>query len=172
MGLALFISFPIEAAVHSGTGQVLRAVIVSGYLFGVLRVYRSPVQPWFHVHLLRLSFWSLCAGLWLPPLLPDHSLAALHLTFIGGFGLMTMIIATRVVTGHCDAEGLWQGNRLAVVIPIGLIAGSVPVRLAADLFPLFYFECLAAAGALWLVGVTLWGLICLPKLGPSHVTPN
>ena len=172
VGLALAISFPIEVAVHSGAGQVLRAVIVSGYLFGILRVYRSPVQPWFHVHLLRLSFWSLCVGLWMPPLLPDHSLAALHLTFIGGFGLMTMIIATRVVTGHCDAESLWQGNRLPIVVPVGLIALSVPVRLAADMAPLLYFECLAAAGVLWLAGVGLWGLIFLPKLGPSHVSPG
>ena len=172
VGLALLVSFPIEAAIHSGAGQVLRAVVVSGYLFGVLRVYRWPMQPWIHLHLLRLSFWSLCVGLWLPPLLPDHTLAALHLTFIGGFGLMTMIIATRVVTGHCDAEDLWQGNRLPVVVPVGLIAVSVPVRLAADLAPLVYFECLAAAGVLWLAGVALWGLIFLPKLRPSHVSPD
>ncbi len=172
VGLALLVSFPIEAAGHSGTGQVLRAVIVSGYLFGVLRVYRSPAQPWIHVHLLRLSFWSLCAGLWLPPLLPDHALAALHLTFIGGFGLMTIVIATRVVAGHCDAESLWEGNRLPVVLPVGLIALSVPIRLAADLVPLIYFECLAVAGILWLAGIALWGLIFLPKLGPSHVSPD
>jgi uncharacterized protein involved in response to NO len=88
VGLALLASFPIEVALHAVVGQLLRAVIVTGYLFGVLRVYRSPIHPWLHLHLLRLSFWSLCAGLWIVPLLPGYSMAALHLSFIGGFGLM------------------------------------------------------------------------------------
>jgi uncharacterized protein involved in response to NO len=172
VGLVLLASFPLEVAVHAGVGQVLRAAIVSGYLFGVLRVYRAPTRPWLHLHLLRLSFWSLCAGLWLAPLFPGATLAVLHLSFIGGFGLMTIIIATRVVTGHCDAEQLWEGHHWPVAVPVSLIALSVPVRLLADVAPQFYGECLASAGVLWLAGVVLWGVVFIPKLGPSHVTPD
>jgi uncharacterized protein involved in response to NO len=172
VGLLLLASFVIESALHAATGQILRALIVTGYLFIVLRVYRAPLIPGLHLHLLRMFFWSLCAGLWLSPLLPDHALAALHLTFIGGFGLMTIIIATRVVTGHCDAEVWWDEGRWPVILPAALIALSLPVRLAAHVVPQFYFESLAAAGGLWLAGIILWGVIYIPKLGPAHITPD
>jgi len=172
VGLLLLASFPLEVGVHGTVGRVLRAAIVSGYLFGVLRVYQSPIRPLIQPHLLRLSLWSLCAGLWLAVLLPGYSLAALHLTFISGFGLMTIVIGTRVVTGHCDAEALWDDNRLIAAAPAGLILLSLPVRLAANVAPQFYFECLAAAGALWLAGVVLWGVLFIPRLGPAHITPD
>ncbi|HCV22805.1 MAG TPA: hypothetical protein DGN59_05045 [Candidatus Latescibacteria bacterium] len=172
VAVALLTSFVLESGWHAATGQVLRAAIVSAYLFGVLRVDRTPTNPWIHLHLLRGSLISLCLGLWLPPLFPQHALAALHLSFVGGFGLMTIIVATRVVTGHCDAERLWVGNHWPVSLPALLIALAVPVRLAADIAPLYYFQILAVAGSLWLAGLVLWGLYFVPLLRPSRVTPD
>lgn len=172
LGLLLLATFPLEAGGFALAGQLLRALIVTSYLMLVLRVYRTPERPWLHVRLLRLSFLSLCAGLWLAPLWPAVYLAAMHLTFIGGFGLMTVIIATRVVTGHCDAESLWDEQRWQVTVPASLVALSVPARLLADLVPQWFLPAIAAAGALWLSGLFLWGVVFVPMLGPSHVTPD
>jgi uncharacterized protein involved in response to NO len=172
LGLLLLLSFPVEAAGHGRLGVALRAAIVTAYLFGVLRMYRPPTQALVHVHALRLSFFSVAAGLWLAALVPDTNNASLHLVFVGGFGLMTFVIATRVTVGHGGFEALWEGNRSATIVPLALIALSTPARLAADAMPALYFELLAAAGALWLAGVAAWGLVFVPKLAPWHVAPD
>jgi uncharacterized protein involved in response to NO len=172
VGLLLLFSFPLEAAGFARAGVLLRAVIVTWYLFGVLKMYRTPTQALVHVHLFRLSFLSVAAGLWLAALVPYPNNASMHLMFVGGFGLMTFVVATRVTVGHGGFEELWDSNRMATVAPLMLIALSVPTRLAADALPYFYVELLAAAGILWLAGVALWGLVFVPKLAPWHVAPD
>ena len=79
---------------------------------------------------------------------------------------MTFVVATCVTVGHGGFEELWENNRAAAFVPLTLITLSVPVRLAADFLPHFYFEFLANAGILWLAGVALWGLVFVPKLAP------
>jgi uncharacterized protein involved in response to NO len=113
---------------------------------------------------LLLSTFFIEAGL--------RQLGALHLSFVGGFGLMTFIIASRVVIGHAGFEPLWQGHRPSLMIPLALIALSTPVRLAADAFPDNYAEWLGASGGLWVLGVAIWGLVFLPKMLPHHVAPD
>ncbi|MED5415845.1 MAG: NnrS family protein [Candidatus Latescibacterota bacterium] len=81
---------------------------------------------------LLLSTFFIEAGL--------RQLGALHLSFVGGFVLMTFIIASRVVIGHAGFEPLWQGHRPSLMIPLALIALSTPVRLATDAFPDNYAE--------------------------------
>lgn len=172
LGLVLLASFPLEAAGYARAGLLLRAVVVTGYLFGVLRVYRRPTQARLHIHLLRLSFWSIAGGLWLAALAPGPGAASLHLTFVGGFGLMTFVIATRVTVGHAGFEDLWEQERLVVAAPLLLITFSVPLRLAADAFPKYYLALLAAASAMWLGGVVVWGAVFIPKMAPWHVAAD
>ena len=172
VGLLLLLSFPLEAAGFARAGVGLRAAIVSWYLFGELKLYRAPARGLLHTHLFRLSFYSVAAGLWLVTLVPIPASASLHLMFVGGFGLMTFVVATRVTVGHGGFEELWETNRAAVIVPLTLIALSAPTRLAADALPAFYFELIVGAGALWLAGAALWGLMFVPKLAPWHVAPD
>lgn len=170
-GLLLLATFPL-AVKYPTTGLALRAALVSAYLLGVLRLYRTPWQPWPQLHLMRWSFLSLCAGLWWAAADPFGAAAALHLTFLGGFGLLTMIVALRVVTGHCDREAWWDGARPAVWLPAGLVALALPVRLVADVLPAARSAWLALAGLLWAAAWVLWLALYLPRLGPSYVTPD
>jgi hypothetical protein len=50
------------------------------------------VQPWG----LVVSAWFLVVGSWGWALWPAHALDLLHLAFIGGLGLTTLLIETRV----------------------------------------------------------------------------
>lgn len=173
LGIMLLASFLVEAAVNPRLGMILRALIVSGYLLIVLRVYRPPTQNLFHLHLLRLSFFLLPLGLWIGAFgTATQQLSALHLTFVGGLGLMTFIIASRVVIGHAGFEDLWDNHRVPLALPLGLIAIATPVRLAADAFPAHYAQWLGASAAAWLLGVALWGIWFIPKMSPRHVAPD
>ncbi|MBT4096479.1 MAG: NnrS family protein [Gemmatimonadetes bacterium] len=173
LGLLLLVSFFIEAAGARQAGLILRATIVTGYLLTVLRIYRVPTTNLLHVHLLRLSFVMLLLGLWVAAIAPPpHQIASLHLTFVGGLGLMTFVIASRVVIGHTGFEDLWQSHRAALVIPLSLIALATPLRLAADALPDHYTAWLGASSAAWVGGVALWGVIFVPKMSPRHVADD
>ncbi len=173
LGLVLLASFYIEAAGAQRIGLILRAAIVTGYLVIVLRIYRVPTSNLMHLHLLRLSFIMLALGLWVAAMQTgQQQVAALHLSFVGGMGLMTFIIASRVVIGHSGFEDLWQNHRAGLVVPLSLIALTTPVRLAADAFPEHYVTWVGASSGLWILGVTLWGIVFVPKMSPRHVAPD
>lgn len=171
VGLLLLASFPVEAAGYPTVGIALRATIVTGYLFGVLRVYRRPHQPRVHLYLMRLAFWCVPAGLWLM-LAPGKPIDSLHLTLAGGFGVLTFVVATRVILGHAGFDELWARDSVRINLPLSMITLSVPMRLTAAAVPEHATMLAAFAGLLWIVGVGLWAIVLLPKVAPWHVAPD
>lgn len=171
-GLALVASFLVETSGAVEAGRLLRAAVVTGYLLAVVGIYRLPVRRRWHLYLLWLSFWCVPGGLWLAGLFPDHELQALHLTFVGGFGSMTLVIATRVIAAHCGFERYWDQNTwpLATLTLCFLLA--LLTRVTAEFFLDYYFGMLHMAAGYWLTGAVVWGLVFVPKMMPWHVAAD
>ena len=55
-------------------------------------------------------------GIALAGLVPDYRVPALHVTFIGGFGLMAFAVASHVAYSHLGLESLRDGRPAAVVL--------------------------------------------------------
>ena len=72
-------------------------------------------------------------GIALAALWPEYRIPALHVTFIGGFGLMAFAVASHVAYGHLGLESLRDGRPAAVVLAGGGIVLAMLARLAADL---------------------------------------
>ena len=167
-GILLFLSFWLEAGVSPLAGKALRAAVVSFQFFGFARIHRTPQPSLWTTHLLRASYWFTVLGLWLAALWPAQEIAALHVTYIGGFGLMILIIGVRVITNHGGLESWWVTLRYPLIaIALGT-AAAMAFRIAAPLLGAKYLSLLAAAALAWLVALLTWGVLLLPRVTPRH----
>ncbi|NKB71175.1 MAG: hypothetical protein GKR89_29235 [Candidatus Latescibacteria bacterium] len=171
-GLLLLGSFVLEAGWDPVWGRLLRAVVVAGHLLVAVGIHRLPRRRLGHLYLLWLSLWCLPGGICLAGLFPAYEVAMLHITFIGGFGLITLVIASRVVVAHCDLEAMWDRHAGRLVWPGLLLLLSAAARVGADLLPQRYVFFLHGGAGLWLIGLVLWGRAFVPKLGSGDISPD
>ncbi len=162
--LAFLGSFVLEAAGWLVMGYALRSFIAICVLVLAGRLHLPPTQPGLHRRLAWLGAWCVPTGLALVAALPGYKQAGLHVTFIGGFALLTFAVSTHVVLSHGG-----QGARLARA-PWQLVALAAGVGVALAFRVVLVFEpsrfslwAGLAAGAfllamlawVWLVGGTL-----------------
>ena len=171
-GLGLMLSFWVEAGFSTWLGKGMRALAVSSHLVKAVGITRTPGQRLWHLRFLWISFWCVIGGLWLAALFPEYEIPALHVTFIGGFGLMTLTVATRVIVAHCGFEALWERDSKAILVFGFSFLLALLSRVAADLFPDYYFGILYVGAGFWLTSALTWGLVFLPKVAPWHVTQD
>lgn len=171
-GLLIAVSFPISSAWSERWGYMLRGVVTLAYLFWALGLYRRPVPIQLHVRLLWISFWCVPLGLLFAALFPGYRTTLLHLTYAGGFGLMTLIIATRVVVAHCGFDDFWDRGSVAVYGVVVAASLGVVIRVWAPFWPILYWGTLALAAGFWLLASLIWAAVFVPKLSPRHVSPD
>jgi hypothetical protein len=151
-GVLICASLIIESIGWVRVGPLLRAgVVAAGIGFGA-GAWRAPAKPGLHRRLVSVS-----------GLLPDYRVPALHILFIGGFSLMAFGVATHVVFSHLDLEHLALGRPTAIAVLGVSFLLALLTRLAADASAT-YFQHLAWAASLWLVGSGVWLASLAPKL--------
>ncbi len=160
---ALIAAFVLEAAGHPAAGALVRALAGSSILLLVWKLASGPGRR----DLSAFAMWGagvcVLAGLWLLVLLPGRPMAGLHVVFIGGFGLLTFAIGTRVVVAH-GRHGLAAEPRVFGPLAAAGVAGAFLVRLAAERFGAHAFLLYGIAGALWSAAWILWGIGALPRI--------
>lgn len=154
-------SLAVEAGGGERWGELLRAAVVAA---GTRHAWKRPARPGAHRCLIHTAIILLPCGLVLAALLPDYRVPALHVTFMGGIGLLVMAIATHVSLGHLGMGAAASGRPRFVVVVGASILLALLARLAAD-FSHTYFDHLAWAAGIWLVGGAVW----LRALAPSLV---
>jgi uncharacterized protein involved in response to NO len=102
-----------------------------------------------------VALWLQPVGLVASALLPEMRVAALHVTFIGGFGLLALAVGAHVVLSHAGLEHLRERTPWPVPIWAGAIALALLARLVAD-WSDTYFAHLASASAAWILGSLVW----------------
>jgi uncharacterized protein involved in response to NO len=156
----------VAAAVYDGAGHPVAAGWLRAFPGAVLgflvwKLFRRPGRP----DLLSYSIWSagwlIVTGLWVAALFPNRALLGYHLVYVGGFGLLTMGIATRVVVTH---GGYPMAHERYVLRPaaVGAVALALAARAAGDLAPDVGPALYGVAGTLWIVGWILWSLRAIP----------
>jgi hypothetical protein len=88
-------------------------------------------------------------------LFPDYRVPFLHVTFIGGFGLLAFAVATHVTAAHLELPDIRDGRSPVVAIIAAAVLTAMAGRVIADATG-SYFEHLAAAGAVWITGTAIW----------------
>jgi uncharacterized protein involved in response to NO len=160
-GLLVFVSFIVEQSGWTRAGPLLRAVVVAVALGAGAGAWHPPAKPGFHRRLAWVSVWCVPTGLLVSALWPDYRVPALHILFIGGFGLLAFAVATHVSLTHLGLDHLASGRPPAVVaLAIGFLF-ALSARLAADASDT-YFGHLGWAAAAWLLGSAVWFAFLLP----------
>ena len=154
----LVASFMLEAWGATRLGPLLRAGTAAWYLLVEIRWRRHPgAAP--RGTLTAGLFWALglgLAGLLLTALLPERRLAVGHLLYAGGFGLLMLVVASRVVFGHSgELEGFAErGWRPRLLLFLAVLATLT--RASADFLPAVLISHHIYAALTWAAVVLFW----------------
>ncbi len=158
------IGFAIEVAGHAQLGYLTRALAVSYIALAHWKIWRRPKSNGPHAFWLWLSTLSVSLGVWAPALWPAHAVDGLHLVFIAGFGLMILMVATRVTLAH-GGHGLDLEKKSKILSVVAwLLLLSTATRVIAIMMPKTYNHHLAYAALIWCVAILLWASVFLPKI--------
>lgn len=160
---ALVGAFALEAAGLAQAGMGLRALASVAMVGWVWKLWRRPGRPTVPAWSMWVAGWMVPLGLAIAAASPLLLLAGLHVTFIGGFGLLTIAIGTRVVIAHgrfpISDEPLTLDPQVALGLGVGLA-----LRVVADLDAARMTAWLAASGLAWCLAWALWISRALPRI--------
>ena len=157
VGLALHAGGSVRAGLILRGGAALAVLCAGG-------AWRRPSRPGRNRQLLRLATWMIPVGLVSAAVFPEHRVAAMHVTYIGGFGLLAFAVATHVTLGHSGYTKDQAGRPHAVAWFGALFAAAMLIRSVGTVLSSEYFELLGVAAAMWLAGASVWALYLLPKM--------
>ena len=160
-GVAVIASLVAEAAGSIHLAPVLRGLVVGGTLVRGAGIAEVLEAPGWNRRVARLGAWLVPLGPILAGLVPDFRIAALHVTFLGGFGVLAFAVATHVTAAHLDLVELRDGRPWVVAVLAGAMLVAMVGRITADGVAT-YFEHLATAGALWIGGTACWLVYLVP----------
>src|SRR5690606_8225364 len=90
--------------------------------------------------------------------------ALLHLTLIGGFAVITFVVATRVVFGHSGNIALLKGRNLWLLFALALMLFGMATRISGDYWPRIMASHYIYGAISWISGVLIWAWYVLPKV--------
>src|SRR6185312_3901992 len=90
-------------------GALIRGA-VSGLVVVASGAWRAPSRPGVNRRLLWAASWAIPLGLLAAAAFPDARIEALHVTFVGGFGLLAFAVAAHVTLGHTGDAAAQSGK--------------------------------------------------------------
>lgn len=151
-------SFAWEARGHAGSASLLRAVAAGAYL-GWEVPWRRQRGAAPRGTLARGLCWALACG-WTGTVVagwfPAWRIGLSHLLYIGGFGLLMLIMASRVLCGHSGPPSAFsrRGRLPQVFVSAALLAAAT--RASADIWPRIARSHHIYAAILWTLVAILW----------------
>lgn len=164
LAAVLALSFVVEGAGHARLGDTLRAVVATIFVTLVWKLTRLPGRRAHGAWAMWGSGWLVVLGLSLAAAFPPQAVGFRHLVFIGGYGLLTLAIGTRVIVGHGRHPVSDEGRVLSGLV-VTAVAGALAARVAADwLPPAAQPHAFATSAGLWIIAWLAWGFGVLPRI--------
>lgn len=151
-------------AFHSRAAQVIRCVAAGAYLVTTVPFHSAKVPNVTLTICLRAALVLLIAGLVFPLFSPLQRVAGLHVIFVGGFSLITITVATRVVLGHSGNSHLFPTPLPFLLTAALLIVAAAVLRAFGDFVPMTRNHWLNGASYAWMLGAAVWAWRVLPKV--------
>ena len=157
------LSYLIEAFVDLNSGLLFRSAVVLFVMLSYWKIHVLPVKRTRLAWGLIISAWLMLIGLW-GSLWSMYRIHFLHVFFIGGLGLMTFMIAVRVILSHGNHGLVLESKSKVIPTVIGLVFAAALTRLSAGFIPAVYLSHLAYAATVWCVAVALWAMVFVPRI--------
>lgn len=113
---------------------------------------------------LRLGILCLLGGMVATALMQQQKIALEHTLYIGGFGLITMMVATRVIYGHSGQGQQFQKWIKPLVVLVVLLLLTMATRVSADFMPRVRISHHVYAAILWVLVSIIWGIAVVPSV--------
>jgi uncharacterized protein involved in response to NO len=163
-GFVISGGFLLEAYGHPTGGHLFRALGVSAYLIREIPLHRAREACGDLAIGLRLALLALPGGLALAGTFPAAYLGLMHVFFMAGVGLITFIVASRVLFGHSGQSKRFTSRLPAVRGLIICTVTGLALRVGADYPSAGRFDIYAWAAVIWIGGVAAWALATLPRV--------
>lgn len=164
LGISFLLSYLIEAFASRFIGMILRDLIIIFIAIIPWKIFLLPKRKAVHAFGLWISCWFLMAGHVGASLFFNYKIHFLHLFYIGGLGLMTLIIATRVTLSHGGHDVRLEIKSKILYGLIFLLVLAALTRFSAGFLPAEYQSHLLYAACLWIIGISWWAIAFLPKI--------
>ncbi len=164
VGLFLMVSYGLEAAGWPRVAVTVRAALIAGYLWRELPLERlrwswHGVQWYLLVGLACLPLGVLASG-WLP----GWRVALGHVELLGGFALIALGVATRVVFGHSGERAQLERFHGPLTMAAVLMLTGLVNRVTGDMVPTTLASHYLYGALCWLAGLLLWAVRVLPRV--------
>jgi len=163
-GALIVASFVIEAAGWPRSGHLLRFGTALGYALAMIPLHRDLRRSSTPGLAARVAFLSLLAGLLAVGLWPAQRTGLLHLTLIGGFAVITLVVAMRVVYIHSGQQARLAERNRWLILAVGLMLFGMATRISGDLWPAVQASHFGYGALAWMAGVLVWSGYVLPKV--------
>jgi uncharacterized protein involved in response to NO len=107
-----------------------------------------------------LSAWMMVSGS-LISVYAGWKIHSIHIFYIGGLGLLTLMVATRVTLAHGSKRLLLESTSRVLYPVVAMILAASITRFSAGFLPQSYISHLAYAGGLWGIALVIWGWVFL-----------
>jgi uncharacterized protein involved in response to NO len=163
-GALIIFSFFLEARGSTQIAYGLRFAAALGYMLLEIPLKSAPGGKNVFGAAIRLSLVAILSGFLAIAIYPAYRVGLLHLTLIGGFAVITFVVATRVLFGHSGNLPLLKGRNRWFPIALGLMLFGMATRISGDFWPKIMASHYIYGAFLWIFGVLLWAIYALPKV--------
>lgn len=164
VGFFLLASAFIESWYSEQQGNLIRAIVMGIAFFRYWKIHKFVGFNTTVANGIRLSALSIFAGTLGIFFFPDFRLEGLHMIYISGFALLTVLVASRVILANGGFDLSLEFKNWFLRVPVVLILIASFMRVLAS-FTSQYEIFLGLAAFSFLAGMTIWGIFFIPKLG-------
>lgn len=144
-------------------GAGLRAAAFAADALACIHAFRPPRVAGLHRRIGWLAFWLVPAGEAFAAAVPRMRVGALHVTFIGGFALLSFAVAAHVIASHGGFPAVVSGSPWPVALFGVLFLFAASTRVMADVLPGSYWTHVGGAALAWLLALFAWAAMFVPK---------
>lgn len=159
------------AFVIEGLGEIrIAAALVTGAMLWVsirgFNIHHLPHRGGAFQWGVWLAGWATVVAPAIAAVFPEQYVHAWHILFIGGFGLLTPLVALRVTLSHGGYNPPTVEKRKIVLWIIVAILAATGTRLSIAIVPQEALNHYAYAAIYWCVAIGLWLAVMLKHLRP------
>lgn len=154
----LIAGFVVEAWYHRSAGLWMRAATFA-FMLALIRWRSSPTQAPVGTLANALRIWCLplaFGGLLLPVVFEGRQTGLSHLLYVTGFGLLCLIVGSRVLFGHSGALERFSDRSWVARIVVFAVILAAFTRVSADFLPRVTITHYEYAAWTWAFAATVW----------------
>lgn len=148
-----------------GASDLTLTLVLTIVAFRDWKIHRWPAHRTALSVLLWMSIWLLILGRFSMGWYPEYRVHLAHVGFIGGFALMTLGVASRVIWSHGAYPDSEKSDSRVLIVLATCFVLAVATRVSAIfLGPDSYVRHLAYAAIIFILGLVVWAGRFGPKL--------